>query len=207
MSFLLFWYDTLQPCASISVSKLYNFHLPYLVTFVVTLFFWFFQKYLGIPVLTKNFVKICLFVSWGRPQFLLFYLNFRPLLHPKYMNILIKVFPQRYRYGKYLSFATFDTPVTVLGDEQFVFPCKVFFLRQTTAEEVLSMRRNQNWSLFKQNKRKKYLTNFKHLGSSTCSHFQIQSPALCWPHVSWDWIWTFVYVEDPKCLKFVRWVK
>ena len=27
-------YDTLQACASISVSKLDNFHLPYLVTFV-----------------------------------------------------------------------------------------------------------------------------------------------------------------------------
>ena len=32
------WYKALQACASISVSKLYNFHLPYLLTFVSTLF-------------------------------------------------------------------------------------------------------------------------------------------------------------------------
>ena len=80
--------------------------------------------YLGIPVLTKYFVKIYLFVSWGRPQFLLFYLNIRPLLHPKYMTIFIKAFPQSFRYCKYLSFATLDTPVTVLGAVQLVFSCK-----------------------------------------------------------------------------------
>ena len=116
-------YEALQAGASISVSKLDNFHLRYLVTFVNTLFFCFVPKYLGIPVLTKYFVKICLFVSWGRLNFLLFYLNFRPLLHPQYMKILIKAFQQSCRYGKYLSFATLDTPVAVLGAEQFVFPC------------------------------------------------------------------------------------
>ena len=35
------------------------------------------------------------------------------------------------------------TPKTVLGAEQLAFPCKVFC--QTSAEEVLSMRRNKNW--------------------------------------------------------------
>ena len=112
-------YEALQVCASISVSKRYNFHPPYLVTFVNTLFFCFLPKYLGIPVLTKYFVNICLLVSWGKPQFLLFYLNFRPIVHPKYIKIHIKAFC---RYQKYLSFATVDTPVTVLGAEQFVFP-------------------------------------------------------------------------------------
>ena len=56
-------YDTLQACASISVSKLYNIHLPYLVTFVNKLFFGFVPEYLGLPVLTKYFVKNCFFVS------------------------------------------------------------------------------------------------------------------------------------------------
>ena len=120
-------YDTLQACASISVSRLYNFHLPYLVTFANTLFFCFVPKYLGTRILTQNFVNICLFVSWRRPQFLLFYLNFLPLLHQKYMKILNKAFPQSCRYGKYFSFATLDNPVTVLGAEQFVFPCQKLF--------------------------------------------------------------------------------
>ena len=51
-------YETLQACASISVLKLYKFHLPYLVTFVNKLVFWFFPNYLGLPVLTKYFVKM-----------------------------------------------------------------------------------------------------------------------------------------------------
>ena len=85
--------------------------------------------------------------------FMLFYRNFRPLLQPKYIKFLIKAFSQSCRYGKYLFFATLDTPVAVLGAEQFVFPCYGFF-RQTSAEEVLSMSRNQNWSLLRQNKSK-----------------------------------------------------
>ena len=121
-------YEALQAGVSIWVSKLYNFHLPYLVTFVNTLLFFFFPTYLGIPVLTKYFVKNNLFVSWGRPKFVLFYLNFRPLLHPKYIKIVIKAFPQSCRYGKYFLFSILDTPVTVLRAEQFVFLCKVFFL-------------------------------------------------------------------------------
>ena len=50
--------ETLQACASISVSKLYNFHFPYLVTFVNQFFsFCFVPKYLGLPLHTKYFVK------------------------------------------------------------------------------------------------------------------------------------------------------
>ena len=58
----VFTYEALQACASISVSKLYNFHLPYLVTFFNTFLFCLVPKYLEIPVVTKYFVKICLFL-------------------------------------------------------------------------------------------------------------------------------------------------
>ena len=59
-------YDTLQACASISVLKLYNFHLPHLVAFVNKLYFCLVSQYLGLPVLTKYFEnkeKKKLFVS------------------------------------------------------------------------------------------------------------------------------------------------
>ena len=80
-------YETLQDCASISVSILCNFPLPCLVNFMNNLVFCFSPKYLGLPVLTKYFVKNYLFLSWGRPQFSLFYPNFSPLLHLQYMKI------------------------------------------------------------------------------------------------------------------------
>ena len=86
-----------------------------------------FPKYLGLPVLKKYFVKNCLFVSWGRPQFSLFYPNIGPLLHLQYLKIHKKALPQSYRYGKYLSFAALVTPITFLGAEQFAFPCTLFF--------------------------------------------------------------------------------
>ena len=69
-------YDTLQACASISLSNLCTFHLPYLVTFVNKLFFCFVSKYLGLPVLTKYFVKIvCLSPEVGQ-KFCYFTLTF-----------------------------------------------------------------------------------------------------------------------------------
>ena len=61
-------------------------------------------------------------MSWGRPQFLLFYPNFGPLLHLQYLKIHKKAFPQ-----SYLSFAALVTPITFLGAEQFAFPCTLFF--------------------------------------------------------------------------------
>ena len=121
--------------------------------FLNTLFFCFVPKYLGIPVLTKYFATIWLFLSWGRPPFLLFYPNFRPFLHPKYIKNLIKAFLQNCRYGKYLSFATLHTTVTELGLSNLYFPATFFFF-QTSFEEVLSMSRNQNWYLLRQNKSK-----------------------------------------------------
>ena len=45
------------------------------------------------------------------------------------MQILIKAFPQSCRYCQYISFAILDTPVPVLGADQFVFPCNVVFAR------------------------------------------------------------------------------
>ena len=76
------------------------------------------------------------------PQFLLFYPNFGPLLHLQYMKTHIEAFPQSCRWGEYLSFAILVNPITVLENEQLAFPCKKN--RQTLAEEVMSMSRNQN---------------------------------------------------------------
>ena len=68
-----------------------------------------------------------MFASWERPSFLLFQPNFGPLLHLKYMKFTKKTFLHRCRYGKYLSFATLVTPITILGAEQFSFPWNFFF--------------------------------------------------------------------------------
>ena len=130
----------LQACASISVSKLYNFPLQCLGNFVNNLVLSLFPKYLGLPVLTKYFVKIvCLCPEEG--------LNFRyvtlTLGHFDTYNaykFTKKAFPESCRLGKYLSFATLVDPITVLGAEQFSFPCYFFFC-QTSAKEVLSMSR------------------------------------------------------------------
>ena len=65
-------------------------------------------------------------MSWGRPQV---YTNCGLLLYLQYMKIHIEAFPPSCRYGKYLSFASLVTPITVLGVEQFAIPCKVFFCR------------------------------------------------------------------------------
>ena len=56
---VFFYYETLQACASISVQKLCNFHLPYLVNFVrkKTNIMFFSPKYLGLPFLIKYLVN------------------------------------------------------------------------------------------------------------------------------------------------------
>ena len=85
---------------------------PIFYQFCEKLIFCFPPKYLGLPVLTKYFVKkiVCVHFytcnTWHSQK---------------------KAFPQSCRYGKYLSFATLVTPITVLGAEQFAFPCNVFF--------------------------------------------------------------------------------
>ena len=118
-------YEILQACTSILVSKLCKFHLPNLVNFVNKLVVCFppLPYCLGLPVFTKKIVNNCLYVSWGRPQFLLFFPNFGPLLRLQYMIIHIEACPLSCRYGEYISFASLITPITVLGTEQFAFPC------------------------------------------------------------------------------------
>ena len=49
-----------------------------------------------------------------------------------------------------------------------------------------------------------HMTNFKLVGSSTCSHVHIQSHDKCGQHKAGDWIWTCEHVEDPTNLKFIR---
>ena len=61
-------------------------------------------------------------MSWGKPQLSKVYLIFGPLLHQEYTKIHIEAFPQICRYGKYLSFATLSTSVTILDAEQCAFP-------------------------------------------------------------------------------------
>ena len=122
----------------------------------------------------------------------------------EYMQIHIDAFPQSCRYGKYRSFATLVIPITVLGDEQFAFPCKVFFLpnfRWKNSEHE----QKPKLVFVEAEYNEKYLTSFQHFGSLTCLHVQIQSPALLCQQVSWDWIWICEHVQDPKCLKLVKW--
>ena len=96
------------------------------------------------------------------------------------MKIHIEALPQSCRYGKYLSFVNLVTPVTVLGDEQFAFFCSVFFHR-SSAEEVLSMIRNRNWSLLRQNKSKNILRVSNILDLHDFHMFKF-NPQLCVGH-------------------------
>ena len=78
---------------------------------------------------------------------------------------------------------TFVTPITVLGAEQFAFPCNVFFC-QTSAEEVLSMSRNQNglcWGIITAKASETFHT-FWILNMFTCSYL---IPWYIWPTRSW----------------------
>ena len=143
----------MQACASISVSILCNFPRPCLVNSVNNLVFCFSLKYLGLPALTKYFAKHYLFLSWGRPQFSLFYPNFGPFLHLQYIKIHKKTFPQSCRYGKYLSFATLFTPITVLGAEQCAFSYK-FILAKLHLKGFWAWAETKNWSLLRQNNSK-----------------------------------------------------
>ena len=74
-------------------------------------------------VLTKIFIKICLFLSWAKPIFFIIYYFFESISHLKYMKNGIASFKQKCRYGKYLSFIL----VTILGAKQFAFPWIITF--------------------------------------------------------------------------------
>ena len=108
-------YDTLQACASISVSKLYNFHLPYLVTVVNKFFFCCVSKYLELLDLAKYFVKKkC--VHWS--------------LFAK-LEIC------------WISFiCSLNHPCNCLGGWAICNSLLSFVFRQTSADKVLSMSRN-----------------------------------------------------------------
>ena len=45
------------------------------------------------------------------------------ILHLQFIKNHIKAFSHSCRYGKYLSFSTLVTPITVLGAELIAFPC------------------------------------------------------------------------------------
>ena len=127
----------MQACSS----KLCNFHLPSLVSFVNKLFFCLVPKYLELPVLKNIFCKKKLFVSWGRPHFLLFYLNFGPLLHLHFMKIHIDAFPQSCRYSKVHDFQCFVADQGIKFDARVTALCncnfKKLFVQKLSAENEL----------------------------------------------------------------------
>ena len=105
-------------------------------------FFCYVPKYLGIPVVTKYFKTfVCLCPEVGL-DFCYFTLTFS---HFYTQNTWQFSFPHSCRYGKYLSFANLRCPCNGFGGWEIC-------IRRTSAEEVLSMSRNQNWSLLRQNK-------------------------------------------------------
>ena len=125
-----------------------------------------------------------MFLSWGTPPFLLFYINFRPLLHPKYIKILIKAFLQSCIFGKYILFATLDIPVPVLGAEQLVFPCNVFFLAELQLKKFWAWAETKTglcWGRIKANVSDKFQTLWI-FNMFTCSY---SIPWYIWPTQSW----------------------
>ena len=86
-------------------------------------------KYIGLPVLTKYIFLKQLCPEEGR-NFCYSNLTLGHFYTFNTWNSHKKIFSQSCRYGKYLSFATFVTPITVLRAEQFAFPCNVFFFAE-----------------------------------------------------------------------------
>ena len=168
--------------ASISALKLFNFHLTFLVPFVYKLFFCFVLKYLRLPVLTKYIVKNFFLCFEEGLNFCYFTLT---LGHSYTYNAWkFKIIPFHKLVDMvYFIFATLIPPLTALGDEQFAFACKVFCW--TSDEKVTSIRRNQNWSLLRQNKPK----SFKLF---TCSNSIL---SFVFATGIWDLIWTYEHVQ------------
>ena len=126
-------HEPLEDCALLWVSKQCKLHPPYWVIIERTNFFFFVPNYLGVPVITKYFIKICLFVSWAKSHFFssspLLWGSLTPRLHEHFYWSLFT----RCRYGKYLLLSNLFTLVTVFGVEQVAFQYKVIFW-QTSAE-------------------------------------------------------------------------
>ena len=83
-------------------------------------------KYLGLPVLTKYFIQICLFVSWARPQFFC----------PYFKTSLTSEVHEK------LHWSQPSHPCNCLGAIQFVLLCKVFF-------DKLQLNRFKAWAEIK----------------------------------------------------------
>ena len=163
-------------------------------------------KYLGLPLLTKYFVKKCLSVSWGRPQFLLFYPNFGPLLHLQYMKIHKNTFPWSRRYGKYLSFATLVTPITVLGAEQFAFPYS-FILAELQLKRFWAWAETKTglcWGRITAKASDEFQTNliFNRETKKEKHHFYRIGHTL-----KVMFLFCVFSIKDPISLKLVRWAK
>ena len=141
--------------------------------------------YLGLPVLTKYFVIFnCLCPEEGL-NFCFVYLYFGPLLHLQYMNIHIQNFSKSCRYGKYYSFETLITHVTVLGAEKFLFPCKSFFFAELQLKMFWPLAETKNTLCLGDRvsqERKYYLTSFKEIGSLIEKYTLKTCLLLCWPH-------------------------
>ena len=191
---------------STQLSILCNFPLPCLVNFMNNLVFCFSPKYLGFTVLTKYFIKNYLFLSWGRPQFSLFYPNFGPLLHLQYMKIHKTAFPQSCRYGKYRSFATLFTHITVLGAEQFAFPYK-FILAELQLKRFWAWAKPKTglwWGRITAKASDEFQTNCFFNKEHTKQKHQFY----CVGHtIKLMFLFCVFSIKDPISLKLVRWVK
>ena len=145
-------------------------------------------------------------MSWGRPQFSLFYPNIGPLLHLQYLKIHKKAFPQSYRYGKYLSFAALVTPITVLGAEKFAFPCTLFFaeLQLKKFWAWAETKTGLCWGRITAKASDKFQTNwfFKRETENQKHNFYRISQT-----IKVMFMFSMFCTEDHICLKLVRWVK
>ena len=145
-------------------------------------------------------------MSWGRPQFSLFYPNIGPLLHLQYMKIHKKAFPQSYRYGKYLSIAALVTPMTFLGAEQFAFPCTLFFAEFQLKKfwAWAETKTGLCWGRITAKASDEFQTNW-------IFNRKAQKQKHCFYRVGHTikvmFLFSMFCTEDPICLKLVRWVK
>ena len=140
-------------------------------------------------------------------------------LHFRYFNLTLghfytfntwnsqkKSFTHSCRYGKYLSFATLVTPITVLGAEQFAFPYK-FILAELQLKRFWAWAETKtglcwgritakasdefqtNWIVNRETKKQKH--HFYRVGHTIKVMF----------------MFSMFCIEDQICLKLVRWVK
>ena len=108
------------------------------------------------------------------------------------MKINVEAFPQSFRYGKYISFATLVIPITVLGLSNLHFPAKPFFAKLQLMKvwawaETKSVFVDAEWQ-------QKHLTSFKQIGSLIEKHKTKTSLLSCRPHDKSDvFVLCFLY--------------